>query len=463
MITIEGRDLAYYLAQNAVDTEYRNLPEATVEITKKFIMDTLACAIAGSAAPGCKEVLDCLRETGGRGDTAVWVHGDRLPAPDAALMNGIMAHAQDFDDTHDTAVLHCNVSVMPAAIAMAERKGRVTGRELITAVALGVDLMCRLGLGVTGQLTWILSSVAGYFGAALAAGKILGLNGTRLHDALGIVFSQCAGSSQCLVDGALVKRMQPGLAARAGVFSALLAEKGVTGAKNVFEGQYGFFPLYYPDRHPDRDVILRDLGTTFEGTNLSIKLYPSCRYTHAAIDGTMEIIREHDVKAEDVKSVTVHATKAAYDFVGRPFQVRENPQVDAQFSIPYTVAVALLRRKVLIEDFTEATVRGDEKVHDLAKRVGVVVDQAPLGKGLTPGVVEIATTKGEIFASRVEILKGEPRKPVSMEEVTEKLWNCTRFSAYRLPLENLERMIGMVRNLEKVDDISEVTDLLKPS
>jgi len=453
------RDLAYDLAGNAAKGEYSDLLKDVVEITKKFILDTLATMIAGSSAPGCKSVVDLIKDWGGAEESAILIYGGKVVAENAALANSMMAHARDFDDTHDVAVLHANASVLPATLAMAERKGGVSGKDLITAVAIGVDLMCRLGLGAMGPLNWILSSTAGYFGSTVAAGKILGLGEDKLLHAMGIAYSQCAGSYQCLVDGGLVKRMQPAFAARAAVLSSILAQKGITGARNIFEGQYGFFPLYHEGKY-DREKITKNLGEEFEGKNLSVKLYPCCRYVHAGIDATLNIVEENDIRADDVVEVVAHVTQAAYDLVGRPFQIRESPQVDAQFSLPYTVSVAIARRNVFIDDFFEEKIEGDTQVLPLAKKVKVVVDQEPIAKGLTPCVVDIKTKDGKVRSERVEILRGDPRKPVSIEEVAQKLRKCAAFSVKPISEKNVEEIIRIVSNLETMSDVGELVRLM---
>jgi len=453
------KDLAYDLAGNAAKITYDDLPQDVVEITKKFILDTLATMIAGSSAPGCKSVVDLIKDWGGKEESAILIYGGKVVAENAALANSMMAHARDFDDTHDVAVLHANASVLPATLAMAERKGGVSGKDLITAVAIGVDLMCRLGLGAMGPLNWILSSTAGYFGSTVAAGKILGLGEDKLLHAMGIAYSQCAGSYQCLVDGGLVKRMQPAFAARAAVLSSILAQKGITGARNIFEGQYGFFPLYHEGKY-DREKITKNLGKEFEGKNLSVKLYPCCRYVHAGIDATLNIVEENDIRADDVVEVVAHVTQATYDLVGRPFQIRESPQVDAQFSLPYTVSVAIARRNVFIDDFFEEKIKGDTQVLQLAKKVKVVVDQEPIAKGLTPCVVDIKTKDGKVRSERVEILRGDPRKPVSIEEVAQKFRRCAAFSVKPISEKNVEEIIRIVSNLETMSDVGELVRLM---
>lgn len=238
------RDLAYDLVENTVKTKYDMLPKDVSEITKKFILDTLATTLVGSSAPGCRNVIDQIKDWGGKQESTVLVYGGKLVSPNAAFANSVMAHAVDFDDTHDEAIIHANVWVLPAALAIAERMGSVSGKDLITAVSIGVDVTCRLCLGAVGLLSGNAGAYVGYFGATLAAGKILGLNENRLLHAIGVAYSQCAGNRQCIVDRALVKRMQPAFGARGAILSSLLAQRGITGAKNIFEGQYGLFPVY---------------------------------------------------------------------------------------------------------------------------------------------------------------------------------------------------------------------------
>ena len=453
------RDLAYDLADNAAKIKYEHLPKDVVEVTKKFILDTLATIMAGSSAPGCKGVVDLIKEWGGKEESTILIYGGKVISENAALVNSMMAHARDFDDTHDVAVLHANASVLPAALAAAERMGGITGRDLIAAVATGVDLMCRLGLGIMGQLSWHFSATTGYFGATVAAGKIMNLDESEILRALGIAYSQCAGNVQTIVDGGLTKRMQPAFAARASILSSILAQRGITAARNIFEGQYGFFPLYHGGKY-NREKITQNLGAEFEGKNLSVKLYPCCRYTHAGIDATLNIIQENDIKPHDVTEVVAHVTRAAYDVVGKPFAIRESPQVDAQFSLPYTIAVAMVRRDVFIDDFLEEKIKGDTRVLQLAQKVRVVVDQEPIGKGLTPCVVGIKTKNGKLYSERVEILRGDPRKPVSIEKVAEKFRKCADFSAKPLPQENLAEVISLVSHLETIPNVSELVKVV---
>ena len=457
------RDLAYDLAANAAKMSYRDLPDDVVMITKKFILDTLGCAIAGSSAPGCGSVVEVVKDWGGKKESTIMVYGGKVIATHAALVNSMMIQALEIDDIHEEAMLHANVTVLPAALAMAERKGNVSGEELIGAVAIGIDVVGRLGLGIISRhLDWIITTVTGYFGAAVAAGKILGMEEDKLHNAMGIALTQTAGSLQTVADKVLVKRMLAGFAARGGVLAAVLAEKGITGVKNVFEGPWGFYPLYYEGKY-DRNRILKQLGETFEGKNLGVKLYMGNRRTHPCIDATLSIVEENDLKAYDVAEVVAHVNEASYIKVGGSFEIGENPQVDAQFNIPYALALAIARRHVFVDDFLEERIRTDREVLELSRRVKVVGDQGSVkevGRGAVPCVVDIRTKDNRVYSRRVDVTSGSPEKPASMEDVAEKFRKCCAFSVKPLSKKKVEDIIRMTDDLENVRDVKSLMKLM---
>ena len=229
--------------------------------------------------------------------------------------------------------------------------------------------------------------------------------------------------------------------------------------RDIFEGQYGLFPVYLMGEY-DREKIVGELAERFEGERLSIKLYPCCRFTHPAVNAALSIAQKNAIAPDDIKEVIVHVTQSAYDMVGKPFEIRESPQVDAQFSIPYTVSVAIARRDVFIDDFFEETIKKEKTVLHLARKVRVVADQRPVGKGLVPCVVEITTRDERHYSERTEMVRGNPRKPVSIQEVAEKFRKCAAFSAKPISKENVEETIELVDKLENVQDISSITGLL---
>jgi len=326
------------IVENAIDIEYSNLSEETIDTTKRFILDTIGVIISGSSATGVKELVEQIMDWGGKKESTILLYGEKVPAPHAALVNSLMAHARELDDIHDAAHVHSNITILPAALSMAESKGHVSGKEFITAMVLGTDLVCRMGLATQETTGWHWSTTCGYLGSALAAGKILNLNQRELHNALGIAYSMTGGVLQNLIDGALMKRIQPGFAAKGGVVSSCLAKKGISGSKGIFEGQYGYFNLYERGAY-DREELIKDLGKRFEGTNSSIKRYPCCRCNHASIDAMLSIQRREEIEPGDVKEIEIVVPEHVFGIVGKPFELRANPQIDAQFSLQYTVAL----------------------------------------------------------------------------------------------------------------------------
>lgn len=439
-------------------TTYDDLPKEVIESAKLFVLDTIGVGIAGSKEPGCREVVEFVTEMGGTPQATVMSYGGKFPAPWATLANSTMMHALDFDDTLDESPLHANVTVLPTVLAMAEAKGKVTGKEVLTALVLGVDVVCRIGMGTTTPLAFVRTATCGSFGAAAAAAKVLGLTQEQIINALGIVYSQTAGNTQCLIDGGLVKRMQPALAAKAGVVSALLAQKGLTGARDVIEGDYGYYKLYERDQW-NRAPLFDGLGERFEGMLLSLKPYPTCRITHSSIDAAVDFTREHTIDPATIEKVTVYASQMSKDMVGKPFEIRHSPQVDAQFSIPYTVAVALSRGDVFLNDIQEEAIR-DPKILELAKKIEVVVDPTIQERSMMQARIEVQTKDNRSFSHGTTALRGNPLRPLTIEECRQKYRKCVAFSGSERALETADELIDQVTRLEEVTDIGTFMGLL---
>ena len=440
------------------ETNYDGLPKDVIDETKKFILDTLGVGLAGAREPGCKEAVDLVKKWSSNNDgSTIIYYGDRVSPPEAAFANSVMMHALDFDDTLDSSAMHAHVSSIPAALAMAEDKGKVSGKEFITAVALGVDITCRIGSAILSPLSWIRTATCGSFGAAAAAAKILNGSEKEIVHTLGIVYSQTAGNAQCLVDGGLVKRMQPGFSARSAVLSAALASQGVTGATNVFMGEYGFFKLYERGKVKEEKVV-ENLGDHFGVMDLSIKPYPCCRMTHASIDAALELYTSHHIDVEGIAEVVVYVSKMVSDMVGGPFTIRGNPQVDAQFSIPYTVAVALTKGKVFLNDFTSDTVKKDSSLLELAKKIRVLIDPELSANDISYANMVIRMLQGESISFKVNTLKGSPLRPMTFEECADKFKQCLEYSHKSSLITNNEIITDFIFNLEKKKDVGEIFD-----
>jgi len=432
------------------------------------IGDTLACALAGSSAKGITEVVGLVKEWGGAAQADVFVLGGRVPAHHAAWVNSAMCHARDYDDTHDAAVLHAGVSSVPAAIAAAQLRGTLSGAELVAAVAAGLEVTCRLGTAIKVDIIetgFIYSSLLGYFGATAAAGRALGLTADEMASAFGIVYSSVAGNHQVTRDASLMKRLQPGLAAQAAVVATQLAQRGIQGPQGVFEGIDGFFRVYLQGRVSAADVRA-DLGARFELMNLSYKPYPCCRDTHAAVDAVLALRAGARRAVNEIESIHVGLTAPGYQMVCVPEHVRQAPRtiVEAQFSIPYTVATAWIDGTLGLGHFTDDGLRRTD-VLALASRVRPFIDEEldrDWRRFVTPATVGIRFRDGQTLEKRVNYSKGHPRNPMTPREFAAKAADCAAFAARSLSAGTAERLTATVSQLESLHDVAALLEIFTP-
>ncbi|HEY1260139.1 MAG TPA: MmgE/PrpD family protein [Stellaceae bacterium] len=442
-------DPAGALARHVCRTGYADLPASAVASARRDILDTFGCMLGGSAAPGIAELFGLLSRWGGLAESRVLLRGIRLPAPQAALLNASMGHALDFDDTLDTGgSIHPGVSVLAAALAVCDSVDRVTGCDLLSAVALGLDISCRIALASTLDRGWHRTAAIGVFGATAAAGKLLRLTPEEMLAAFGIAYSHAAGNRQCILDGALTKRLQAGQAASAAVFSAVLAQTGFTGATDIFNGRFGFFELYQPNGH-NAAVLLDGLGAAFRGEGLSYKPYPCGRPLHAAIDAALSASALLAIeRPEDIRSVTVEADPAGHaeQFSRGPAKRRPTQVVEAQFAQPFLIATALVHGKVGI---AEVTGLGDAAVLALSDRIaGVARDGQPNGSlSLT-----VERTDGHALTVEASDPIGSPQKPLTETRLEAKFRDCARNAGKPLSDASIDTTLAMISRLETLPD-----------
>ena len=453
-------DLVSTLAEHVVKTNFEALPKEVVEKTKLFILDALGVALPGSGEAGVGPVAELMRELGGKPQSTVFCFGHRLTAMDAALVNGMMIHALDLDDLHEGCIVHPSCCQVPVAFAVAEASPPVHGKDLITAIALGVDISCRLAWGLASGMGFIKSGTCGIFGAVANAAKIRRSNKDGVVNAMGIAFSQTASNVQVVADGALVKRMQPPLMGRDGIFSVLLAERGIKGPENAFDGKFGFLELYKRGE-VNRDRIVKDLGKMFEVSNVSVKPYPGGRFIHGPAEIGIKLAKDNRLKPDQISEVIVSLPKMAYDYVGRPYNPDlGNLQVMAQFSAAYAAAAGIVRGDLFIGEFQEKVIK-DPAIAELARKVKMVVDETVKDPtATTPVGLEIKTKDGRVLSDRIEYIKGHPKNFLSKEEFIAKFRKCVEFSSSKIPGENLEKVVDLVDKLENVSDVSVIPKLL---
>jgi len=355
----------------------------------------------------------------------------------------------EMDDLHKGSILHPAASVIPAALAMAEREG-ASGHELLTAIVVGYEVAIRAGeaMGPSHYHFWHMTGTCGTFGAAAAAGKILGLSQPELVMALGTAGTQAAGLWEFLVDGAMSKQLHPAKAAADGLLSALLAEQGFTAASRIFEGEKGFCQAMA--KEGDLDRLIKGLETEPPRIlSTSFKAHAACYHIHSAIDAVLEIRGKHGLRPADVSSVRITLYPAALDLLEKV--APQNPYA-AKFNIPFCVATALVYEQVGLSAFTADRLE-DPKIKEVMQRISLVRD-SELGKVYPerwPAVAEITTRAGQTHAARIDFPRGDPKNPMTREELEAKFNNL---ATPALGGDQRQRTIDACLNLDRVENLA---------
>lgn len=412
------------LATHVANTRYEDLPPATVHAFKRALLDHVTCAVAGSAMPVSRALLSYYQETDASRVAAVVGTEARLSAPNAALVNGANTHGLDFDDgtTHGSA--HPSGAIFPAVLAAAEQY-KAAPREVVTAVVMGYDVMVRIAAAmhpVTAKRGFHNTALAGVFGAAAGVARLLKLDPVQANHALGLAGSFAGGIRQYLDDGAEVKRIHPGKAARDGLLCAEFARRGITGPGKVLEGRYGF-----ADTHVDGKLkwerLFDGLGSRYEIDGIYFKPYPCCRHYHSAIDGILALREENGIRPQDVASLRLGLYSVGVN--GHDHKHCDN-LLDAQMSAPVGAALAMVDGDVaapmfLPDSLARPAVR---RLIDLAEtRLDEECER--LYPQRRSGAVEIGLADGRRFSARVLDPKGEGENPMSDGDLARKFAaNC---------------------------------------
>ncbi len=409
------------LAKFAAETTYKSLPSNVVAATKQRVLDTIGVALAGSDAPGCDGARQTILAEGAMSTSTLWASGERVGSRGAAFVNGMHAAALDYDSVYERGSVHPDIVTIPAAWAIAEQTG-ADGKAFLAAVAIGNEIACRLGAANLHNKGWFYTSVHAVFGAAAASAKLLGLDANGITNALGLALSRAGGTQQALIEKSLAKRAQSGFAAEAGLFAAQLAAAGVTGPREAIEGKFGYHALY---GEGDPEILIDRIGQQFESLDVAIKKYPSCTANHVPIDLLIDTAVDHDLQPDRVESIEITLSPFADQLVGAAFDPSKNPQVAAQFSIHYSAASALLRRRLGIAEIQDDAVH-DMRVTDFIPKVSVAIDAENEGK-FAPAGISIKTTSGDTLTRRLDHVPGTQANPLSDEQVAAKFRDCAAF------------------------------------
>jgi aconitate decarboxylase len=408
------------LAEFVAGTRPADIPAEVITHARLCLLDTLGCGLYGSTLPQAAIVRDMLAASGG-GEAVVLASSARLTPADAALANGTAVHAFELDDLHPRSIVHPGSVVTTAALAAATLRPETTGLEFLAATVLGYEVASRVGssMGAAHLLAgWHPTGTHGTLGAAAAAGKILGLDGGQLADALGTAGSQSAGLMAAQYES-MVKRFHAGRAAQSGVYAALLGERGYTGIKDLFEAEYGGYLTTFSPR-ADPAVLTAGLGSTWETLAAGFKPYSTNGSCHPTIDCLREMYAERGVRAQDVTSVDIAVSTATVKHVGWPYE--PDTVTTAQMNLPYITAVVLTDGEAFVDQFTEERIRDPELV-EFTRRVHVVADPEIDALGDTARhKTRLALTlrDGTVLRAERDHAHGSAKDPMTTAEVREK-------------------------------------------
>jgi len=436
-------------ARHAIATRYEDLAEGAVLQAKTFILDTLGVGIAGSSAAGAGELLRVSTGWGEAAQACVWGRRKRVPAPTAAFLNGFQTHCQEYDCLHEKAVLHAMATLLPAAIAYAERAGGIPGRDLIAAVVVGIDVAAGLGIAAREGLKFFRPATSGGFGATAAVARLARFDPDTLCNAFGIQYGQTSGTMQPHVEGSIVLPMQIGFNARAALQSCDIAAIGLRGPRDVFEGQFGYMRLY--EGSWDLQPAWDSLGRTRRISELSHKPYPAGRATHGGIEGIMTLRQQRPFTADDVATVNVIGPQLFKLLCGRP----DIPSPSANYA---RLCMAFIAAKVLLHGNIDlAHYRGaeltDPATHELAKRVVVTCDDNPDPNALVPQEVVITLMDATVLRWRYPAMLADPSHRLTREQHLKKFRRCLDFAQVPLAAGDGNSLIDRVDRLEQLSDV----------
>lgn len=435
-------------------TDFDAIPTDVVKIAKRTLLDCVGVGLAARNDPTTLAVRDLVLETGGKEESTLLGSRTKVPASEAALANGVASHALDFDDVSHVMMGHPSVVTYPASLAVGDRKSS-SGREVLLSYIIGVEVACRLGAALTEKQYengWHNTGTMGTFGAAAGAAKLLGLGVEETTSAIGIAASMCAGIKKNF--GTSCKPYQAGQASSNGVKAALLAQRGFTSSPDVFEGKGSIVQLLSGALR-DEEITRIGKPFVFSDPGIAVKLYPSCAFTHSSIDCTLDLINQHNISSTDVTRVECGVAQATIDTVR--YGIAENG-LQGKFSMPFCLSIALLDRRVQLNQFTYDKCH-DEKVVEMEKRVKVYCDQElnSIRYTYNGARVKIVLRDGKGLYAETTRPKGDPAQSVGDEVLFEKFMSC---ASTTLDKESAILLRTKVMDIENIANINELSSLL---
>ena len=452
------------LADFAAALAFEAIPQEVVRVAGDHLLDAIGVGLAAASLPAARRYAAALGELGKGDDATVLGLPGRWPAPSAALLNGTLIHALEYDDTHIASVVHGSSVLAAAALAVAG-KSRASGRNLLKAYIVGWEAFIRLGLAAPGKLQprgFQLTAVGGSSMAALVSSMLLGLDRTQTRHALGITAGQMSGTFEPLANGSASKAMNPGWAAHGGVVAALLAQAGMSGPMTVYEGRFGLFGAFAGDPSLGERYasLLETLGTQWHLPEAALKAYPCCHYIHPFLEcaeGLRGDLAARGLSEAEIAQVTCTGPAGYETVICDPWPRKQRPSngYDAKFSLPYCVSAALLGSAIDVPFF--AFDAPDPRALALASRVQWKRDEQADFPRHFPARIELQIAGGSVFGRAVDDVFGSPARPMPREQLIAKFRSNAALSLGR---GGGERTLAVFGRLEDLPDVRALGEAL---
>lgn len=453
------------IAAHLARVRFEDLPATTVAAAKAGILDAIACALAGTDSVDIAAIVALVRDQGGKPSSTVWLGGGlKVPPAAAVLANAATIHQFDFDDTHDIAVCHPTSASLAPALAIAEQIGGISGKELITAVALSNDLTSRVALAIGGNLNaypWFRAPVVGLFGATAAAAKIFGASEEQHREALGLALPLVSGTLASLHHGgSSVRSIRDGLCYRNGVLAAELAMRGVRGDRGVFDGPYGYYQAFYRGEY-DRRKLVGELGTRYETDRVALKPWPTIRHIHAQITALADAMTQNELAFDDVDHVTAFVGKINLGRCG-PTQLGMVPRhrIDLLGNLPFALGATLRHGGPSLRLYRD-TALADDVIVKAVPKVRWEYDPAMDGPWtFEPGRIALVTKSGKTITQCCDVALGNPARPMSTAQRHQKVLDGAASAARPVSEARVREIIAAVEGLEQMADVTALASLL---
>ena len=456
---MSDKTIARRMAEFALELQYDDLPSDVIEEVKRFLYDSVGCALGGFNTHDVKAMLEIYSDMGGKPEATLFGSGEKLPAANATLLNSLMIRALDFNDIYWKEDPSHPSDLIPAALAMAERQNS-SAKELIVAIVLAYEFEQRLCLfakpGVR-ERKWHHATLT-QFVAPIVAGRLLGLDAEQMENAIGISgghnFTPGAAAAGQL---SMMKNTVDPMAVQSGVIAALMAEKGFTGTRAIFEGKEGLMDILGDDW--DEEALLGGLGESFKILECSMKAFPTEALTHSHITCALKIVRDHDVLPDDIKEIKVTTIARAVDILFDPEKYNPKSRETADHSLPYVIAAAVVDRKITTDQFSDERI-ADPKIRSvLPKIVGEASEEfEKMFPAKQPSKVVITLNDGTAYTEKVDYPKGDPREPMSQDDLDDKFKGLTSLI---LDDESRRKIKDTIWNLESLNNVSDLMNDLK--